>query len=370
MTEVETRLSEMRDAADQINRACLRIDQCIQTVRADLAALASAGWQNEQVVYFLAHSRFQSSQMEAWGETVRKLAADLNRAADDIESAVSRPAPATTVLVSSSGGGGGRSGYRGRIKQLAAAPLPPAYPLGAYIALTNRPLYDQLTRDQQKLTSEQIRLDALLQTRAGLNDDLIALKNRLRSYDPSIHLDKIPRVQALQTQLDQFDAQIAEARGNISHLQTEIAGFTTRLERVNPGPGADLNLIAQLETSVTPHWIKDNTEGCVNYIANRMPIPEGIALDAYQWDDRAAQLTQYGITSGAVPLPGAVIVLEREHSYADDLFGHLLYVEKVENGLVWVTDNHHATPVNLADLTSELSGPYIKYLYFPWWTTA
>lgn len=368
MTEVETRLSELREAADQINRACLRIDQCIESVRENLLALNGAGWQNDQAAYFLNQSRFQSSRMDLWGETVRKLAADLNRAADDIESAVSQPAPVGAALVTS--GGGGRGGHRGRVKVVEPAAPPPPYPVGSYIAVINRPLYEQLTRDQQKLTSEQIRLDALLQTRAGLNDDLIALKNRLRSYDPSVNLDKVPRVQALQAQLEQFDAQIAEARGNITHLQSEVADLTTRLGRVNPGPGADLDLIAQLEKTSTPQWIKDHTEGCVNYIANRMPIPEGIALDAYQWDERAAQLTQYGITSGNVPLPGSVIVLEREHSYADDAFGHLLYVEKIEGGVVWVTDNHHAAPVNLADLTSELSGPHIKYLYFPWWTGA
>jgi hypothetical protein len=102
-----------------------------------------------------------------------------------------------------------------------------------------------------------------------------------------------------------------------------------------------------------------------------MPIPEGIARHAFLWDDKAQQLAQYGVTSGDMPLVGSVVVLEKEHSYADDTFGHLLYVEGVEDGDVWVTDNLHPNqPVKLANLTDELSGPNIKYLNFPWHTRA
>jgi hypothetical protein len=62
--------------------------------------------------------------------------------------------------------------------------------------------------------------------------------------------------------------------------------------------------------------------------------------------------------------------MERDHPYADDIFGHLMYVEKVEGNLIWVTDNNHATPVLLSELTDELTGDNINYLYFPWRTKA
>jgi hypothetical protein len=89
------------------------------------------------------------------------------------------------------------------------------------------------------------------------------------------------------------------------------------------------------------------------------------------WDQAAVQLPQYGITSGDIPLTGSVMVLEPTHSYADDVFGHILYVEKVDHGIVWVTDNLHPdSPVQLTAIMDEISGPNVTYLYFPWHTQA
>jgi hypothetical protein len=45
-----------------------------------------------------------------------------------------------------------------------------------------------------------------------------------------------------------------------------------------------------------------------------------------------------------------------------------MYVERVDNGAVWITDNTHRSPILLTDLTAEVSGQNIHYLYFPWWT--
>ena len=48
-----------------------------------------------------------------------------------------------------------------------------------------------------------------------------------------------------------------------------------------------------------------------------------------------------------------------------------MYVERVDNGVVWITDNNHPNmPIRLTDLTGETSGPNIHYLYFPWQTQA
>jgi hypothetical protein len=60
--------------------------------------------------------------------------------------------------------------------------------------------------------------------------------------------------------------------------------------------------------------------------------------------------------------------MQPEHSFANDQFGHVMYVERVENGMIWVTDNNNHTPRLLNDMTDELTGPYIQYMYFPWQT--
>jgi hypothetical protein len=100
-----------------------------------------------------------------------------------------------------------------------------------------------------------------------------------------------------------------------------------------------------------------------------MPIPAVIANDAYLWNDNVLRYAEYGISSGDVPLPGSVIAFEREHSWADSQYGHLMYVEKVVNGEVWITDNYHPnTAVRLTDITTEISGENVTYLYFPWHT--
>jgi surface antigen len=367
MAEVETKITELRDAADQMNRSCLRIDQCMADVRDIVQSLLAAGWQSEQAATFvLRYSAFQG-ELDSWSATMQKLALDLNRAANDIESAVQPTASAAPVVVSH--GYGGRGRWRSGRRTPPEAPPPPLpYSVDDFVSPVNRPLYDQLTSDRQKLASEQMKLDILLQTRAHVADDLGALKTRLLSYDPKMNVNSVPRVQAMQSQLDSYDQQIAQSQQHITDLRTEITDLSARLERVKPAPGADLRLITDMEHAQTTAWVKASTQGCVNYIANRMPIPDGIAQNAYLWDDKARELTQYGITVGDKPLVGSVIVLEREHSYADHVFGHVMYVEKVDQGVVWITDNTHPKPVLLTDLTTEVSGPNVHYLYFPWWT--
>lgn len=369
MSEVETKITQLRDTADQMSRSCLRIDQSIADVRDIVQSLLTAGWQSEQASVFVLRYGAYQGQIDSWSETMQKLVVDLNRAADDIERAVQ---PTTTsaapVVVSHSGGGYGRRRIHSTLAPEVPPPPPLPYSLDDYVSPVNRPLYDQMRLDRQQIGSEQMRLDILLQTRARAADDLSALKGRLLSYDPHMNVSTVPRVQAMQSQLDSYDQQIAQSQQNITHLQTDMDSLAARLERVKPGAGADLQLITLMSHSQTAQWVKDHTQGCVNYIANRMPIPDNIAQDAYMWDNKATQLTQYGITVGTQPLVGSVIVMEREHSYADDVFGHLMYVERVDHGTVWITDNMHHTPIILTDLTNEVTGPNIHYLYFPWWT--
>jgi surface antigen len=244
----------------------------------------------------------------------------------------------------------------------------PTYDVDDYISVFNRPAYDRLVQEQAALADSQKQLDELLQTRQDTVEDLEALKNRLVSFDKNVNLETVPRVQALESQLAALDTEIANVQHDIGDLKANIADLNHRLTLVKPGAGADLNLIITMETSQTSEWIKQNTQDCVNYIVNRMPIPGGMPADAHLWDEMAQKFPQYGITSGNVPLVGSVIVMETPHSYASDLYGHLMYVESIDGADVWVTDNLHAEPVKLSDLTAELSGDNLKYLYFPWHT--
>jgi hypothetical protein len=175
----------------------------------------------------------------------------------------------------------------------------------------------------------------------------------------------------MQGQLDALDGQIAGLETEISELQVDVNTITQRLERVAPTMGADLSEIVALEGARNPVWMQESTFGCVNHIVDKMPLPNGVPRDALLWDDAALELPQYGISWGDTPLEGSVLQLDPSHPYADDRYGHVMYVERVEGDTVWVTDNLNPTdPVRLQDLTSRLFGEDMRYLYFPWHTGA
>ena len=132
-----------------------------------------------------------------------------------------------------------------------------------------------------------------------------------------------------------------------------------------------MHLIHELEGSESAPYVLSNTRDCVNYIASRVPIPGELAANAHLWDQRAGEYPQFGIRVSEVPLPGSILVMEAEHPYADDRYGHVMLVERVDSaGNIWITDNNHASPTRLSDLTTETSGERVKYLYLPWFTKA
>lgn len=387
MTEVSVKLSELRYAADQMYRSGLRIEQSVQEVRITIAFLLASGFQGSGAAQSAALSADYYAAMENWSRDIRLFATRLDEAADDIEQAIirantSEPPPLADAGLPLRRGSSfvalmRRQEKRKReldaVRKVLMSDPEPLPPLGLsdYVSGVNRPLHDLLLDQKRALASEQTRLDILMQTRQQVEGDLIALRNRLTSYQAAVDLSGVPRVRTLEGQIERLDGEITDAQGKIGGLQKDIHELVERLARVRPGPGADVQLILEMENGQTVEWVKANTQDCVNYVVNRMPIPEGVAANAYLWDDKAAQFARYGITSGDAPLVGSVVVLEKEHRYADDVFGHLMYVERVEDGDVWVTDNRHPDwPVKLSILTDELTGPSIKYLYFPWHTRA
>jgi len=388
MSTVEVKISQLRDAAVHLEHTAAQIEQSSHTVRHLLDELLAGHLKSDAGTDLTSRYHAERGDMETWAQQLREFARELKSAASQIEEALSAnrvygqdvsglsqvlvPAASVGNIVSALPMSIRNADQPGRIlppekpREIESRPVP----LETYVSFHNRTAYENLTRKQNLLEISRNQLDELADQRAEQVSEIAALKNRLVSFDADIDVDNSPRVVALETQLAQTDSDINAVNHRIDMLQGDIGELTQRLERVAPGAGADLDLIAGLEGGNTNEWIKQNTEGCVNHIVHRMAIPEGIPADAYLWDDNAARLTEYGITSGDVPLEGSVLLMEPEHSYSDDGLGHLMYVERVVDGEVWITDNDHAAPVRLSDLTEELTGDRLKYLYFPWHTKA
>jgi hypothetical protein len=254
----------------------------------------------------------------------------------------------------------------------AASEVPEAPGVDAYVNGANRPLLDQLEATNEQIESSEASILNMQEQRAAVQAELDSLTTRLGPNAP-----ENARVRALQEQIASIDAELTATQANLVALQQQANTLTMRLERVAPAPGADLALIASLEGGTTSEAIlratrqADNSVNCVNYICTRMNIPPGIPNNAMYWVQNAMEHPEYGITVGNEPLPGSVIVMQPEHSYGHDVFGHVMYVERVDpDGTIWITDNNYPEMVRLQDLTSELNSPYIQYLYFPWETQA
>jgi len=385
MTTIEVRLDSLRVAAAEMQQASRAISEALDAVNAEVAALYALGLSAGGVGVFSTDYAANVGLMGEWPSKLTRFAVNLEQAADDIQQAVNQTArpiaplvlpfiPESVPMALWGHGFEHQSKAKTALPQneasTAAAVVSVPIALGAYVSAINQPLYDELQREQRELGNNQLLLSVLTQTREAKLQDLTALKNNLLSFDPKTDVTHHPRVQALEAEIQGCDQQIATAQQNIQQHQANVAALTERLNRVKPGAGADINLIQGLEQGQTNQWVKANTQDCVNYIVGRVPIPDGLARDAYLWNDQAMKLTQYGVTSGNVPLVGSVLVMEKTHPYADKVFGHLMLVNRVDaDGSVWITDNNHpSAAVKLSDLTGEISGPNISYLYLPWFT--
>jgi predicted nuclease with TOPRIM domain len=407
MANVNANLTALREAANRLNQSSHRIEQSVQNVQTIIDELVGIGFESPAATQFMTLYNSQRGVMSHWAEQLLSFSAKLNESANAIEQAL-----ADSQSSSHHHSHAGVPFIAAAAAPLIAAPLvetppepqwaqrqqwfpradpmrptrysagmeapdapeakpPQVHELDEYVSDANRDVYNELQGKRQQLSMSRTELVNLMETRDERLEELRALRNRLVSFDRDIDVDGVPRVQALRHEITELNRRIADAQHGIGDLGNQVDELTTRLERVKPGPDADLNLIASLEHGETQDYIKERTEGCVNYIVSRMAIPDGIPGDAHLWNDNAEIFKQYGITSGTEPLVGSVLVMEREHSFADDIAGHIMYVERVENGQVWITDNNHMeTPVLLSDLTDELSGPNLSYLYFPWQTHA
>ena len=245
-----------------------------------------------------------------------------------------------------------------------------------YVSTANAPVKKELDEKTALLEQTEARMVELESERTD-KADLLGRLQAAAAANPDGDAQLEERIDQLKKELTEIDSELYYGNEDIPKLREDIEALQKRLDIFQFGPDADWEAIRALEGGETSIWIReatrneDNSVNCVNYVVNRMPIPPELPFNAHLWDEQVVKYgPKYGITIGETPMEGSVIVMEREHSYANDIYGHVMYVERVdENGVVWVTDNNYMDkPVRLDELTSETSGPYIHYLYFPYQT--
>ncbi len=374
MSEVSVRITELRNAAERLKQSAFRLQVAVDSVVPIVdQSLMDALPLSENIVLYQSHK----ANIAAMPAKIQGFADNLSMAADDITTAVDGQMGGIHVVhfyaptrVKFTGRPNVAEILRSNHTEMSSSGLQ-KMTLSEYVSSRNRHVYEELTTAQSNLNDKSSALTILITQRTTLSEDMTALKNRMLSFDATTPVDTQPRVMAMQGQLDALDMQIADLETEINGLQSDVTNLTERLDRVTPAVGAEIEAIVELEGAQNPQWMQDSTYGCVNHIVDKMPLPNGVPRDALLWDDAAMQLPQYGISWGDTPLEGSVLQLDPSHPYADDQYGHVLYVESIQGDTVWVTDNLNPDePVRLQDLTSQTSGDDMRYLYFPWHTGA
>jgi hypothetical protein len=448
MTSLEVRISQLRDAAQNLGNASANIRNSVEASHAIVQALVQRGVISPAADQFFALYRQRRGAMSEWPDQLNDFAELLERAADAIEEAQRGQTDTTDT-----GGGGpqdpgqqgqgngnqGNQGNQGQGNQgqgnsgNGGAIPPPFIPTGGsgtgtgtggsgpgnsgnapghsgetggsgsgsggsanndggagsgsgddtttedapaettesaepetYFNAANQQIAAQVTAKQTEITERTARITELEGQKSNLQTDLDQLLQATGGQETA-------RTRGLRQQITDIEALIQGETTTVEQLQTQVEGLQARLEMVTPGPGADLELIQSLEGSRTIDAIlnatrqADNSVNCVNWVCSNVPIPPGLPTNAKDWVQNALNHPEFGITVGDVPITGSVIVMQPEHSFAHDVFGHVMVVERVDpDGSVWVTDNFNHEPVLFSRLTDEVSGPNIQFLYLPW----
>jgi hypothetical protein len=449
MTSLEARISQLREAAQNLGNASANIRAAVETSHGIVQALHARGFVSPAADQFFALYRRNSSVMNEWPDDLNDFARLLERAADAIEEAQrndSKVDGGGGEGPNDPGGGGGSGQGQGQGQDSGGDVLPPVFPPGGsgtggtggggspghsgsapgqsggtggsgtggtgagagggsgsgsggsggsgqsgngadeetadsgesaepaepqvFFNQENQKLADQVAAKQTEIGERQTRIAELEGRRGQLQTELDQMLQATGGQETA-------RTRGLRTQLADMEALINGETTSVDQLQKQVDDLQARLEMVTPGPGADMELIQSLEGSRTIDAIlnatrqADNSVNCVNWVCSNVPIPPGLPTNAKDWVQNALNHPEFGIKVGDVPLTGSVIVMQPEHSFAHDVFGHVMVVERVDpDGSVWVTDNFNHEPVLLSRLTDEVSGPNIQFLYLPWHTQA
>ena len=311
MSEIYLKLSELRDCAEQLRQSKRHLDQSLTNIGDVLRELAVLGMEEHE---FVTLGRPQMHTMTYWTQRLNHFADRLTATADDVEGAVLFELPHFDLsllperdpIVSQT------MGMQSSIVEVTTLDTG-----GLYVSSANTDLFLTL-RERQNLLAEQIgKRTILIEQHQSAVSELEATRNRALSYNPDLDLNSVPRNQALQNEVSQLESEITQMDTTIASLETEVQTLDTRLATIQPSSGADMSIIADMEGSSTNPHVVNNTYDCVNHVVQKLPIPHNMALDAHSWNELALQHPEYGITIGDQPLEGSVIVLEREHSYAD-----------------------------------------------------
>lgn len=356
--ELVIRLSELRAAAAQFRQSALAIRESLESAQSQAAEMSAL-----LPLPLPAATSLLTTAPNASADRLDTLRDQLTRAVDALDEAV-RPVMIPLGILWN---------RLDRRPVIRPDPIPEigmaAYTLGSYISRYNRPLYNIFLNDQAAITRDSALIEQLRAERERTQGDFIALQNRLATA--GITPTGTPQVRAFEGQLAHLDREEAAAQARIEAAQTRVDNAREHLLMVTPPDDADSALIRSLEGGKSESYVLTNTRDCVNYIVGRVPIPGELAANAHLWDEKAAELTRFGIRVGNQPLTGSILVMETDHPYASDDYGHVMLVESVgSDGSVWVTDHTHPNPVRLSDLTDEVTGARMKYLYLPWYTRA
>lgn len=366
MAAVKITPEELRAAADTLEASARVIhERAGQTAEVVNQVVLGGRFQGNLAASYIARYQRTAETMQNWPGQLAAFANLLRQAADRFEGADR----------AEQGGG----------HVLGAAAMNPAFassdPAFAYVSAANKPLYDEMLAAQKELSTTQSGLKSYQMNRQALAEYLENLKARLEGrnflerigdqlhgYDD----DYARMIAETEAEIAQYDAGILNKQQAIAELENRIAGTDARLRAVAPPAGANLDSIRSAEAlGQTEPWLVNQTGSCVRHVVQQLPIPVQLhPPNAKDWLAMPDKYPTYGITAHDEPRAGSVLVMQPEHKYASDTHGHVMYVTRVENGEVWVTDNAHANEVRLSKLTKETSGPTIKYLYFPWHTRA
>lgn len=383
MDDIHQKIAALRGAATQFSASGSQVHQIVANVAQTADDLAGIGFESPAAQAWMTHYRGRRGWMDQWANTLAHFADQLHDAADQVEAQAQTHDSQAQV-------------HHGDIHQTDATAEPtetitPPEPREAvrhfekppmqetlhgkinranvddYLSTFNRARYEAMLRDTQLLDVKTAQLDQWVAACDGYALTARMLGERMATESTPQLAAQLSNV---ESQLEEAAARVKGISWEVDQMRQNMDTINARMALVRPAMGADLNLIRSMEGTTNPIWLRDNTYDCVRYVIERVPVPPQIANHAYLWDDRVSELRRYGITVGQEPLPGSVLVMEREHSYANDIYGHVMVVERVDaDGSIWVTDNIHPDEaVLLQNLTDELSGSNIKYLYLPWHT--
>jgi hypothetical protein len=230
MSEVALKLSQLREAADQLYRSSLQIERAVREVRLNISYLVAAGLPLTGLppLYGDFHG-----VMEDWARDIMLFATRLDEAADDVERAIlNANAPDLSAGIAQPKFG---SSFVALMRKRRRAERE--------LEAIRRLLFPEAGRRRRSswrtsspgstvrcTTSLRCKNRALMSGKPGWTccfrrgarpRGFDCAANRLLSFDQTLDPSGVPRVRTLEGQLDRLNQEIVDARGNIEQYRGE-----------------------------------------------------------------------------------------------------------------------------------------------------